>query len=43
VNAEYAKSWPNISQKGTPADAKEMQGVPDKFEKFFDPNPGTGS
>jgi len=24
-------------------DAKEMQGVPDKFEKFFNPNPGTGS
>ena len=44
VNAEYAKNWPNISQKGTPpADAKDMQGVPDKFEKFFDPNPGTGS
>jgi hypothetical protein len=20
-------------------DAKEMQGVPDKFEKFFSPNP----
>ena len=44
VNAEYAKSWPNISQKGEPpADAKEMQGVPDKFEKFFNPAPGQGS
>src|SRR5579883_2632007 len=44
VNAEYAKTWPNISQKGEPpADAKEMQGVPDKFEKFFSPNPGQGS
>ena len=33
VNAEYAKSWPNISQKGTPpADAKEMQGVADIVE-----------
>src|SRR5665213_2972125 len=33
VNAEYAKTWPNIAQKGeAPADAKEMQGVPDKFE-----------
>ena len=36
VNAEYAKTWPNISQKGdAPADAKEWEGVPDKFEKFF--------
>jgi len=44
VNAEYAKTWPNISQKGeAPADAKEMQGVEDKFEKFFSPNPGSGS
>ena len=44
VNAEYAKTWPNIAQKGeAPADAKEMQGVPDKFEKFFSANPGQGS
>ena len=42
--SEYAKVWPNISQKGEPpADAKEMEGVPDKFEKFFSPNPGSGS
>jgi ferredoxin len=39
VNAEYAKVWPNIAQKGeAPADAKDWQGKPDKFEKFFDPN-----
>jgi ferredoxin len=44
VNAEYAKTWPNISQKGdAPADAKEWEGKPDKFEKFFSPKPGTGS
>jgi len=44
VNAEYAKVWPNISQKGeAPADAKEFDGTPDKFEKFFTPNPGSGS
>ena len=24
-------------------DAKEMQGVPDKFEKFFSSKPGQGS
>jgi hypothetical protein len=26
-----------------PAAAKEWQGKPDKFEKFFDPKPGSGS
>ena len=44
VNAEYAKVWPNIGQKGdAPADAKDWEGKPDKFEKFFDPKPGSGS
>ena len=44
VNAEYSRTWPNIAQKGeAPADAKEMQGVEDKFEKFFNPAPGAGS
>ncbi len=44
VNAEYSKVWPNISQKGdAPADAKEWEGKPDKFEKHFDPKPGSGS
>ncbi len=44
LNSEYAKTWPNISQKGeAPADAKEFDGVENKFEKFFTPNPGTGS
>ena len=44
MNAEYAKTWPNISQKGdAPADAKDWKDVPDKFEKFFDPKPGSGS
>ena len=36
LNAEYALVWPNISEKGTPpADAKEWDGVVDKFMKFF--------
>ena len=36
VNAEYAKTWPNISQKGEPAGRRQGNGgVPDKFEKFF--------
>ena len=44
MNAEYAKKWPNITQKGTaPADAKEWEGVPDKFEKYFSDKPGSGS
>jgi ferredoxin len=43
VNAEYAKSWPNITEKkDQPADATEFDGVEGKFEKYFSPNPGTG-
>lgn len=43
VNAEYAKSWPNITQKKDPPDdAKEFDGKPGKFEQFFSPKPGTG-
>jgi ferredoxin len=40
LNRQYAQTWPNITRKGTPpADAKEWEGVPDKFKRFFDPNP----
>ena len=43
LNAEYAKTWPNITVKrDPPADAKDWDGVPDKFKKFFSPKPGTG-
>jgi ferredoxin len=43
VNTEYAKSWPNITQKkDSPADAKEFEGVEGKFEKYFSKEPGTG-
>jgi len=36
LNAEFAPKWPNITEQGTPpADAKEWDGVADKFEKFF--------
>jgi ferredoxin len=43
LNAQYAKSWPNITQKrDAPADAKAFEGVADKFRQFFDPAPGTG-
>ena len=33
LNAELAKLWPVISERGTPpADAKEWEGKPDKFK-----------
>jgi ferredoxin len=42
VNAEYAKLWPNITTKKTPpADAKQWEGVPNKFEEYFSANPGS--
>jgi ferredoxin len=43
LNAEYAKSWPNITVKREPPDdAKEFDGKPDKLKEFFSPNPGQG-
>ena len=43
VNAEFAKTWPNITvKKEPPADAKEWDGVADKYKKFFSPEPGEG-
>ena len=40
VNTEYAKTWPNITQKKeSPADAKEFEGVEGKFEKYFSSAP----
>lgn len=43
LNAEYAKKWPNITQKGPPPpDAKEFDQVQGKFQ-FFSDKPGTGS
>ena len=43
VNAEYAAKWPNITvKKAPPPDAANFEGVKDKFEKFFSPEPGRG-
>jgi ferredoxin len=43
VNAEYASKWPNITaKKAAPPDAKDFEGVPEKFEKYFSPEPGEG-
>ena len=42
LNAEYAKSWPNITvKKDPPADAKDWDGKPGKISEF-DPEPGAG-
>ena len=42
LNAEYAKSWPNITiKRDPPTDHKDWEGVPGKI-KFFDPEPGQG-
>ncbi|KQP10062.1 MAG: ferredoxin family protein [Methylobacterium sp.] len=43
LNADYAKTWPNITQKkDAPGDAKEWDGVSGKLEAHFSANPGTG-
>ena len=43
LNADLAKSWPNITQrKAPPADADAMNGTPGKYEQFFNPEPSTG-
>ena len=41
MNTEYSKSWPNITRKGEPpADGEDWNGVANKFEEHFSPNPG---
>ncbi len=43
INADYAKTWPNIARKGAaPEDADEWNGKPGK-EALFSPDPGTGT
>ena len=44
LNADYSNNnWPNITvKKEAPADGKEWDGVPDKFEKHFSSEPGQG-
>jgi ferredoxin len=43
VNTEFAKIWPNITRKGTPpSDADAFKDEKGKFEKHFDPSPGSG-
>jgi len=41
LNLDYSAKWPNIAQKGeSPPDAEKYDGVPNKFEKHFSPDPG---
>jgi len=43
VNTEFAAIWPNITVKrDAMPEAKEMDGVENKYEQFFSPNPGQG-
>jgi ferredoxin len=43
VNRQYSESWPNITtKKAASADADDFVSTPDKFEKYFSPNPGEG-
>jgi ferredoxin len=42
LNADYAKSWPNITiKRDAPSDAKTWDGKPDKLA-LFSTNPGEG-
>jgi ferredoxin len=42
LNAEYSKTWPNITAKrAAPPDAADWNGVKDKLQ-HLDPEPGTG-
>ncbi|HEY0145759.1 MAG TPA: ferredoxin FdxA [Methylovirgula sp.] len=43
LNADMAKTWPNISQKKAHLpDAKEFDGKQGKFDTYFSPEPGEG-
>jgi ferredoxin len=43
LNADYAKTWPNITiKRDGPADGKEFDGKPNKLETYFSPEPGQG-
>ncbi|MCB1494354.1 MAG: ferredoxin family protein [Bauldia sp.] len=43
LNAEFAATWPNITnRRDPPSDAKEFDGVAGKLERYFSPEPGEG-
>ncbi|MEQ9815111.1 MAG: ferredoxin family protein [Azospirillaceae bacterium] len=42
-NREYSEMWPNITRrKDAPPDAADWEKVPDKLEKHFSSEPGSG-
>lgn len=44
INSKYSEIWPNITQvKEEPADAKDWDGVPNKYEEYFSEKPGEGN
>ena len=46
INTKYSALWPNITEfdpDEVPTDAKEWDGVPNKFEEHFSEKPGNGS
>jgi ferredoxin len=44
INRKYAKEWPVITKrKDALPEAKEFDGMKDKFKKFFDPRPAKNS
>lgn len=44
INQRYSTGpWPNITiKRNPPSDAKDWEGIPDKFRDHFSPNPGAG-
>jgi ferredoxin len=43
LNREYCDKWPNItSKKSAPDDADAFRDEKDKFDKYFNPEPGSG-
>jgi ferredoxin len=43
LNADYAQNWPNVTiKREPPADAKEWDGKPGKFEAYFSSEAGEG-
>lgn len=41
INTTYSNEWPNITDfKGSMPDAEKWDGVPNKLEEHFSPNPG---
>ncbi|MGV8937508.1 MAG: ferredoxin FdxA [Allorhizobium sp.] len=43
INTDFAQIWPNITAKREPLpEAKEMDGVTGKFDKYFSDKPGQG-